>query len=334
MKTKASCPIYFIFIALMFLGLSNLVHAQQQQQNTQVVPTPPTTPTPKKQGDDSVGCILEHFLVNLTVTVFNKHGLPVTGLTKNAFTVYDNNEKQDIWFFGNEDAPVSVAVVFNLYGGMGSDKVKRVCEALKKFIENSHHETEYFLIGFNSRAKSLLDRTLDGSAVLNRLKFIETKGATFFYDACYLGIEKVLHGKHKKRALLAIDDGGDSNSRYTFKELNRLLKESDVTIYTIGILGSDDFGSSLGMQGLSYLDELASVTGGKAFSPRSAEEMDDAFYRIATELRQQYSIGYEPSNFTDNGKWHKIKIKVQEQRGLPRLNVRTREGYYATTNPR
>lgn len=330
MKTKVSCLVYFIFIALVFLGLSNIVYAQQQQ-NTQVVPMPSPTPTPKKNGDYIID---EYTLVNLTVTVFNKYGHAVTGLTKNAFTVYDNNEKQDIRFFSNEDAPASVAVVSNFYGGTGSDKVKRVCEALKKFFETSHHETEYFLIGFNSRTKSLLDKMLEGNAVLNRLTFIETKGTTYFYDACYLGIEKVLRGAHKKRALLAINDGGDSNSRYTFKELNRLLKESDVTIYTIGILVGDDFGSSLGMQGIAYLDEMASVTGGKAFTPRSAEEIDDAFYRIANELRRQYSIGYMPSNFTNDGRWRKLKVEVQQPRGQPRLNVRTREGYYAATNSR
>jgi Ca-activated chloride channel family protein len=333
MKTKASRPIYFTLMTLaslsLLLVLQNLVQAQQQ--STQTAPAP--SPTPKKKTDDGP-IIVTTDLVSLTITVFDQYGRSVTGLTKNAFTVLDNDEKQNIVYFSDDDAPVSVGVVFDLSGSMSGDKVKRAREALKKFIETSHDDDEYFLIGFNSRTQLLLDKTRDGDAVLSKLTFVETKGTTALYDACYLGVEKVLRGTHQKRALLIISDGQDNNSRYTYSELRRLLKESDVVIYSIGILSGGDFGSSLGMQGQSYLEEMSGVTGGKTFFPNSAEEMDDAFFRIATELRHQYSIGYTPSNFTNNGKWHKVKVKVQPPRGLPRLNVRTREGYYALTNPR
>ncbi|MBD0325962.1 MAG: VWA domain-containing protein, partial [Pyrinomonadaceae bacterium] len=134
--------------------------------------------------------------------------------------------------------------------------------------------------------------------------------------------------------LLVISDGQDNDSRYTFSEVRRLLKESDVVLYSIGILGGNDPGSSLGLQGQGILDELSAVSGGKAFFPNSAPEMDEIFEKIALELRHQYSIGYRPNNFTNDGKWHKIKVRVTPPRGLPRLFVRAREGYYAITNPR
>jgi len=117
-------------------------------------------------------------------------------------------------------------------------------------------------------------------------------------------------------------------------ELRRVLKESDVVLYAIGILGGSDVGSSLGMEGQGILDELASVSGGKAFYPRSAPEMDDIFEQIALELRHQYSIGYRPPNFKNDGKWHHIKVKVAPPRGLPRLFVRSKEGYFAIANPK
>ena len=139
-------------------------------------------------------------------------------------------------------------------------------------------------------------------------------------------------GVHPKRALLLISDGQDNNSRYTFTELRKLLKESDVTLYGIGILSGSDAGSSMGMEGQGTLDELANVSGGKAFFPRSAAEMDDIFEQIALELRHQYSIGYRPPNFVSNGKWHRIKVKVTPPRGLPRLFVRSKEGYYSLVN--
>jgi Ca-activated chloride channel family protein len=227
-----------------------------------------------------------------------------------------------------------VGVIFDVSGSMSGDKVKRARDALSKFIQTSHNSDEYFLIAFNSRAQLLLDKTRDGNAVLDKLTFVETRSNTALYDACYLGVEKVQRGAHPKRALLLISDGQDNNSRYTFNELRRLLKESDVTLYGIGILSGSDAGSSMGMEGQGTLDELASVSGGKAFFPRSSAEMDDIFEQIALELRHQYSIGYKPANFNNDGRWHKIKVRVSPPRGLPRLFVRSKEGYYAVTTAR
>jgi Ca-activated chloride channel family protein len=175
-----------------------------------------------------------------------------------------------------------------------------------------------------------MDRTRDGEAVLNKLTMVEPKHNTALYDACYLGVERVTRGAHQKKALLIISDGQDNASRYNFKEVRRLMKESDVVIYSVGILDSKDNASPDGLIGQSYLDELASVTGGKSFYPNTAVEMDEIFERIALELRHQYSIGYVPSNFEPNGEWHRVKVKVKPPRGLPRLTVRSREGYYAT----
>jgi Ca-activated chloride channel family protein len=255
-------------------------------------------------------------------------------LSKNAFTVMDDKKPQEITFFSDDDSPVSVGVIFDVSGSMGGDKIKRARDALSKFIQTSHDSDEYFLIAFNSRAQLLLDKTRDGNAVLDKLTFVQTKNNTALYDACYLGVEKVQRGAHPKRALLLISDGQDNNSRYTFNELRRLLKESDVTLYGIGILNGNDAGSAMGMEGQGILDDLASVSGGKAFFPRSAAEMDDIFEQIALELRHQYSIGYKPTDFANDGHWHRIKVKVTPPRGLPRLFVRSKEGYYAIPGSR
>ncbi len=272
-------------------------------------------------------------MVTLTVTVTDTYGRFVTGLGKGSFTVTDDKVAQDITFFSDEDAPVSLGVIFDVSGSMGGEKINKAREALKKFIETSHTGDEYFLIGFNNRAQLLLDRTRDSDAMMQKLTFVQTKGQTALYDACYLGVERVTRGAHPKRAVLLISDGQDNSSRYTFTELRRMLKESDVIIYAVGIVDGNDEGT-LGYGGRAILEELAGVSGGKAFFPSSGAEMNDTFERIALELRTQYSIGFRPTNFVNNGKWHKLKIKVQPPRGFPRLFVRGREGYYATTNPR
>jgi Ca-activated chloride channel homolog len=287
---------------------------------------------PGTEIDEKTGLIINADLVSFNVTVTDIYGRFVSGLNKSAFTIFDDKTQQNITFFSDEDAPVSVGILFDVSGSMSGEKVRRARDALAHFIQTSHDRDEYFLIGFNSRAQLLMDRTRDGQAVLDKLTFVQTKNNTALYDACYLGVERVQRGAHPKRALLLISDGQDNNSRYTFNELRRVLKESDVALYAIGILGGGDVGSALGMEGQGVLDELAGVSGGKAFYPRSAAEMDDIFEQIALELRHQYSIGYKPPTF--DGKWHRIKVKITPPRGLPRLFVRSKDGYYAIANPK
>ncbi len=309
-----------------------------QQTNT---PSPEPSPSPKQSPTvrmgtelDSNSLITNTDLITLTVTVTDTYGRYVSGLGQKAFSVFDDKQQQEITHFSDDDSPVSVGVIFDVSGSMSGDKIKRARDALAKFIQTSHNSDEYFLIAFNSRAQLLLDKTRNGDSVLDKLTFVQTRNQTALYDACYLGVEKVQRGAHPKRALLLISDGQDNNSRYTFNEVRRLLKESDVVLYAIGILSGGDAGSALGMEGQGILDELSGVSGGKAFFPRSAAEMDDIFEQIALELRHQYSIGYRPKNFTNDGKWHRVKVKVSPPRGLPRLFVRSKEGYYAIPGQR
>ena len=313
------------------------------QQTTDRDQTPPRagtsqndstqTPTPSRAGgggDEQVEFVNAD-LVKLTVTVTDSFDRYVTGIDRSAFTIVDNKVQQEISFFSDEDAPASVGVLFDVSGSMNGEKISRAREALKRFVTTSHEQDEYFLIGFNSRANVLLDRTRDSDALLSKLTFVETKGNTALYDATYLGVEKVTRGTHDKRVLLIISDGIDNNSRYTFNEVRRLLKESGVLIYSVGIVGGG--AGALDASGQAILEELSGVSGGKAFFPSTTAEMNEIFERISLELRHQYAIGYRPSPFTLDGKWRKVKVKVQPPRGLPRLFVRSKDGYYAVANP-
>jgi Ca-activated chloride channel family protein len=361
MKQRRTRPPALISSSLVLFLLGTLYFAIGQQKpeenktppkkellTVQPVPSPPpstekpASPTAspqtgqqQKPGTEADGPVIVNTdLITVTVTVTDLYGRFVSGLSKSAFAVFDNKQQQEISFFSDDDSPVSVGVIFDVSGSMSGDKVKRARDALSHFIQTSHDSDEYFLIAFNSRAQLLLDRTRDGNEVLNRLTFVQTKSNTALYDACYLGVERVQRGTHPKRALLLISDGQDNNSRYTFSELRRVLKETDVVVYAVGILSGGDSSSSLGMEGQGILEELAGVSGGKAFFPRTNAEMDDIFEQIALELRHQYSIGYRPPNFVGDGKWHNIKVKVTPPRGLPRLFVRTKEGYFAIANPK
>ncbi len=308
-----------LMIAAFVIFLSFAAAAQE------VKPVP--TPTPE---DITKPIGIRTDLVSLTLTVTDLYGRYVSGLTRNAFTIIDNNQEQEISYFSDSDAPVSVGILFDVSGSMNGEKIVKARNALKRFIASSHPSDEYFLIAFNSRAQLLLDRTRDGEALIEKLTLVQPRQNTALYDAVYLGIERVTRGTHQKRALLIISDGQDNASRYNFGEVRRLMKESDVVTYAVGIIDAGDAGSTIGMQGQAFLDELSSVTGGKSFYPASNVEMDEIFERIALELRHQYSIGYTPTDFQPDGKWRKVKVKVKPPRGLPRLTVRGREGYYAT----
>ncbi len=303
----------FVLFAFVFLFVSSV----RTQSPTQ---TPDDPDRPVKIKTD---------LVTLTLTVTDPSGRLMSGLGKNAFTITDNNQIQDIQFFSDSDAPVSVGILFDVSGSMSGEKFRKAQKALSRFITTSHPSDEYFLIGFNTRAQLLLDRSRDGDAVLQKLTLVKPNKNTALYDAIYLGVERVTRGSHQKRALLIISDGQDNASRYNFGEVRRLMKETDVVTYAIGITDGGG-GTALEMQGQAYLDEISATTGGTAFYPRSDVEMDEIFERIALELRHQYSIGYTPKDFQADGKWRKVKVKVKPPRGLPRLTVRGRDGYYAT----
>ncbi len=291
---------------------------------------PEPTPTPVVLDPEEGPIRVKTDLVTLTLTVTDPYGRYVSGLTKSAFQITDNDQLQEITFFSDADAPISIGVLFDVSGSMSNEKIRRAKKALERFVATSHPSDEYFLIAFNNRAQLLMDRTRDGEAMLRQLMLAQPKNNTALYDAVYLGVDRVTRGSHRKRAILIISDGQDNSSRYNFGEVRRLMKESDVVAYAVGIMDRGDVSSSYGMQGQAFLDEITSVTGGKSFYPNTDIEMDEIFERIALELRNQYSIGYTPKDFQPDGKWRKVKTKVKPPRGLPRLSVRAREGYYAT----
>jgi len=269
-------------------------------------------------------------LVTFNVSVSDREGRAVAGLNKKIFNIFDNKMLQEIHFFSDEDTPASISIVFDTSGSMSDKKIVQAKEALASFINTSHKRDEFFLIDFNSRARLLLDRTRDSDAVLDKFTFVEPQGNTALYDAVYLGVEKAMKGSHPKKVVLLISDGEDNNSRYSYRELRRRLRESEVIIYAIGFGGY--YPLKGGLNGRETLKELASTTGGKAFFPKGPVEMNEAFEQIALEIRHLYSVSYYPNNFTADGKWHRVKVKVNFPIGSPRFSVRSREGYFAGIN--
>lgn len=285
-----------------------------------------------KSSADANQIIVDTDRVTLNVTVIDSEGFAITGLEKKNFAITDNKHPQEITFFSDADLPLSVGIVFDLSGSMSGKKIARAREAPATFMQTSHPDDEFFLIGFNSQPQLLLDRTRDSDAVIKKLLLVEPDGATALYDAAYLALERVAHGSYTKRAILIISDGEDNNSRYSLSELRRSLKESGVSIYAV-LTDNGTIGRFGGYTNL-VLSDLASVSGGRAFSVGHSKQMNETFDQIALELRHQYSIGYRPSSFTPDGKWHRLTVKVTTPNKLKRVYVRHGEGYYASAPTR
>jgi len=266
-------------------------------------------------------------LVLIPVTVTDPMNRLVTGLEKDDFQIYENNVQQPITSFASEDAPVSIGIIFDLSGSMTS-KLIRAREAILQFIKTANPQDEFFVIGFNDRPELIEDFTSSVEDIQARLATVHAGHRTALLDAIYYGINKMADAHHERKALLVVSDGGDNRSRYTEGEVKAKVREADVEIYSIGIF--DPYAPTPEERtGPQLLDDVSTSTGGRLFRVDDVDEMSDIAEKISTELRNQYVIGYKPKDLSRDGKWRKVKVKVNPPPGLPPLTVYARTGYYA-----
>ena len=267
-------------------------------------------------------------LVPMTVTTDEGNRL-VTGLERQNFEVFDNNQGQVIKSFSTEDAPVTIGIIFDLSGSMQS-KFLRARKALSEFLRTSNPADEFFVVGFNDKPAVIVDYTSDVEDVEARMVMLKPENRTALIDAVYLGVNKLKDAKYDRKALLIVSDGGDNRSRYTEGELRRAIKEGDLQIYSIGIY--DTYApTEEERSGPGLLKDIAELTGGRMFSVSDAADMGDIATRISAELRNEYVIGYRPSEVKKDGNWRKLKVRLVPPPGLPSMSVHFRQGYYAAS---
>ena len=339
----AKLRIAAVFVALAALLWCGGVAAAGQESPLDAVHTAaPPPPAPKEaggpvvSGSDAVAkatakrgssILVNADLVLVPLTVTDPQNRLVTGLERSNFQVFDNNSAQIIKSFATEDAPLSIGIVFDLSGSMQS-KFLRARKALSEFLRTCNPQDEFFVIGFNDRPAVLVDYTSDVEDVEARMVMLRPENRTALIDAIYLGVNKLRDAKYSRRALLVVSDGGDNRSRYTEGELNRAVRESEVQIYSIGIF--DQYAPTVEEQnGPQLLHELSEATGGRLFQVRDVQDLSDIAERISEELRNEYVIGYTPTDRRHNGVWRKVNVRLLPPSGLPELTVHNREGYYA-----
>lgn len=289
---------------------SSTALAQRQEPGSKQIPQNP---------QDKI--VLNTRLVNLTVSVNDKLGRFVAGLSKEDFEIFDDNIKQDIAFFSDDDAPISLGIVYDVSGSMG-DFSSRSLSMLRYFFDNSHKEDEFYAYSFNNRVQMVQDFTSLPEALLNRVTFIKAEGSTALFDATYAAVEKVREGRHHKKVILIFSDGEENSSRYSGRELQNLLRENDVQIYAIGM--------SEISSGAGTLKFIAEPTGGQALFPFDYASAEVVYTRLALMLRRQYVIGFYPSNVTSGTTWHKLHVRIKAPKQLGKLKLSYKNGYWMT----
>src|ERR1700745_1932825 len=295
-------------------------HSQPQNDQPTEDPALKTAPKPIK---------VDVNLVLVSVSIVDPLNRQVTGLDKENFEVFEDKQRQEIRHFSSEDAPISVGAIFDVSGSMAG-KIDRAREAVVEFFKTANPQDEFFMIAFADKPEEVTDFTQSVEDIEGRLVYTVPKGRTALLDAIYLGLSKMRQAKYGKKALLIISDGGDNHSRYTENEIKNLVKESDVQIYAIGIY-DHYFPTDEERLGPQLLSDITELTGGRAFSIDNPNDLPDVATKIGIELRNQYVLGYRPSNRVHDGKWHKIPVKLAAPKGLPPLRVYAKTGYYASS---
>jgi Ca-activated chloride channel homolog len=333
-RQPLSTRLSFVVLLIVAVCSARPLRAQNSSEDVHIQPrTQPAAPK-EPESDPSLKSHIKPFKVDVDmvlvpVTITDPLNRLVTGLDRDNFNLFEGKDRQEIKTFSSEDAPVSIGVIFDMSGSMGS-KIERAREAVVEFFKTANPQDEFFMITFSDKPEEIADFTSSVDDIQGRLLYTVPKGRTALLDAIYLGVTKMREAKYPKKALLIISDGGDNHSRYTENEVRSTVKEADILIYAIGIY-DHYFPTDEERLGPGLLSDVTELTGGRAFTIDNPNDLADVSTKIGIELRNQYVIGYRPKNPSRDGKWRKIKVKLLPPKGLPPLRVYAKTGYYAPT---
>ncbi len=313
------------------LGIVFLLRLEAQSGGGKVNIEPrKSTVAPKTEPTRESNIRVDTNLVLINVTVTDPLNRFVTGLDREHFKLFEDKVEQQITQFASEDAPLSIGLVYDASGSMGS-KLTKSRQATAQFFKTANPEDEFFLVQFHDRPDLVVPFTHQTEEIQNRLAFTEAKGRTALLDGVYLAMSQMKKAKNTRKAVLIISDGGDNSSRYTESEIRNAVREADVQIYAIGIFEPIHARGRTAeeLSGPGLLSELSEQTGGRHFAVENINELPDVAAKIGIELRNQYVIGYSPINQSRDGKYRRVTVKLNQPRGLPPLRPFWRQGYYA-----
>ncbi|HEY6617207.1 MAG TPA: VWA domain-containing protein [Vicinamibacterales bacterium] len=282
-------------------------------------------PSPQQTHEQPTVLSIHTDLVTLPVTVVDRKGAFVTGLSQHHFTIYDNDESRPIQFFTNEDAPATIGLVIDSSGSMRGRR-EQIASAVTAFAAMSHPLDEFFTLNFNDRVWLGLPPsetfTADRTLLLAAISALPTEGMSALYDGLDRALDQLALGTHDRKALIVLSDGGDNASAQTLEGVIEHARRSSAAVYAVTLFDQDNHDARP-----RVLRKLARETGGDAFTPRRTSDVMDSFTQIARELRSVYTIGFVPPDTAESG-FRSIRVVADAGDGR-QLIARTRAGYYA-----
>src|SRR5271166_7121683 len=288
------------------------------------------SPSAGQDSNTGLNLRVDTTLVQIPVAVTDASNRFVLGLQKEDFHLLEDGVEQNVAHFSGEDAPLSVGLAFDESGSMDF-KLRTSRAAVAQFLKTMNAEDEAFLVEFSDMAKLSVGFTTRPVEIQDALRKVQPGGLTAMLDAINLALHEMKKAKNSRKAIVIISDGGDNNSKYTSAEIESLVREADVQVYAMGVFEpSLPVGlSPEEVSGPRLLSEIATQTGGRAFSAALTSDLPSVASRIAVELRNQYVLGYYPKNQTRDGKYRKVEVKLAQPPGVTPLKAHWRLGYYA-----
>jgi VWFA-related protein len=215
-------------------------------------------------------------------------------------------------------------------------KLRNSGAAITRFLKTMMPEDEAFLVEFSDTARLSVGFTSHPEQIEQAISKVQPGGLTAMLDAVNAALTEMKKAKNSRKAIVIVSDGGDNNSKYTAAQIESLVREADVQIYAMGVFEAD-FGLAFGLtpeevSGPKLLSEITTQTGGRAFSAAITADLPAVAARIAVELRNQYVLGYYPTNKARDGKYRKVEVKLTQPHGVSTLKAHWRLGYYAATD--
>src|SRR3974390_260672 len=334
---------------LLFWGFQ-VILAQQPNPPS---PTPPPPATPQDQQERQKGPTLKGpvKLVDVLFTVLNRRNKLVSDLRQPGFRVLEDNQPQDIRYFSKQsDLPLRIGMLMHTSNSI-RDRLKFEQDAANNFLFSvlRRNKDEAFVMTFDDEPQVIEAFTGDTGKLRDEILRTRAGGGTAVYDAIYEACDKELSHPPRppgdqpdvvRRVMILISDGEDNLSTHTPSEAIEMAQRTSVVIYTIStstqwVTLDDPSKEKSGnrkyhlTEGDKILQDLADETGGRSFYPYHVDDLDQSFQDIGEELRNQYSLAYNPTNHQLDGRYHKIKIEIPSEKGY---QVRARRGYYARVN--
>lgn len=297
--------------------------SQQQQQNK---PGPPTTPQ-QQAPQSGVTISVEVPVVTLDVVATTQHGDILTGLKKENFRVVDDGVTQTITNFGPTDAPITIVMLME-FSSRGYEFFAYTAKYwADAFLPNLQQKDWVALRTFDMNIHDEVDFTQNKDEVRNAIYHLYFPGfsESNVFDAVLKTVDD-LKGVQGKKSILLLASGVDTFSKHTLDQTMKALRQSDVTIFCIGVdkpfTNWLESRGALGphmtyLQGENQMKTIANLTGGYSWFPQFDGEIPGIFHDVAAFLRHQYSLSYTPTNPAKDGKFHKVKIELVAPDGGP-----------------